>query len=89
MRRRFKDHLAADAALVDQTTTFTTIGVWGPRARDIVQSITRADMSKEAFKSGTCRNVEIGSQVTAWRASPTGRGRGDRRPTAGRSGSGS
>ncbi len=59
----FKDHLAADAALVDQTTTFTTIGIWGPRARDIVQSVTRADMSNEAFKFGTCRTLEIGSQL--------------------------
>ena len=59
----FKDHLAADAALVDQTTTFTTIGIWGPRARDIVGSVTRADMSNEAFKFGTCRTLEIGSQL--------------------------
>jgi glycine cleavage system aminomethyltransferase T/glycine/D-amino acid oxidase-like deaminating enzyme len=59
----FRDNLAADAALVDQTTAFTTIGIWGPRARDIVQSITRADMSNEAFKFGTCRTVEIGSQL--------------------------
>ena len=59
----FKDHLAADAALVDQTTTFTTIGIWGPRARDIVGSVTRADMSNEAFRFGTCRTVEIGSQL--------------------------
>jgi glycine cleavage system aminomethyltransferase T len=59
----FRDHLAPDAALVDQTTAFTTIGIWGPRARDIVQSITRADMSNEAFRFGTCRTVEIGSQL--------------------------
>ncbi len=59
----FEDHLAPDAALVDQTTAFTTIGLWGPRARDIVQSITRADMSDEAFRFGTCRTVEIGSQL--------------------------
>ena len=59
----FTDHLAADAALVDQTTAFSTIGVWGPRARDIVGSITRADMSNEAFRFGTCRMVEIGSQL--------------------------
>ena len=36
----FRDHLPADAAIVDQTTAFTTIGVWGPRARDIVASVT-------------------------------------------------
>jgi glycine cleavage system aminomethyltransferase T len=60
----FKDHLEDDAALVDQTTAFTTIGVWGPNARRIVQSITREDMSAEAFRFGTCRTVEIGSQMT-------------------------
>ena len=59
----FKDHLAENAALVDQTTAFTTIGIWGPRARDIVQAITRADMGNAAFKFGTCRTVEMGSQL--------------------------
>jgi glycine cleavage system aminomethyltransferase T/glycine/D-amino acid oxidase-like deaminating enzyme len=59
----FRDHLAPDAALVDQTTAFTTIGIWGPRARDIVGSIARADMSNEGFRFGTCRTVEIGSQL--------------------------
>ncbi|HEY5437143.1 MAG TPA: FAD-dependent oxidoreductase, partial [Candidatus Limnocylindrales bacterium] len=59
----FKDHLPADAAVVDLTTAYTTIGVWGPRSRDIVQAVTRADMSNEAFKFGTCRTIEIGSQL--------------------------
>ena len=59
----FKDHLPADAAVVDLTTAYTTIGVWGPRARDIVSSVTRADLSNEAFKFGTCRTIEIGSQL--------------------------
>jgi glycine cleavage system aminomethyltransferase T/glycine/D-amino acid oxidase-like deaminating enzyme len=59
----FRDHMPADAAIVDQTTAFTTIGVWGPRARDIVQSVTRVDMSNAAFPFGTCRTVEIGSQL--------------------------
>jgi glycine cleavage system aminomethyltransferase T len=59
----FKDHMPADAAVVDLTTAFTTIGVWGPRARDIVQSLTRDDMSAAGFRFGTCRTVEIGSQM--------------------------
>ena len=59
----FRDHLPADAAIVDLTTAFTTIGVWGPRARDVVSSVTRADLSNEAFGFGTCRTVEIGSQL--------------------------
>ena len=59
----FRDHLPADAAIVDQTTAFTTIGVWGPRARDIAQGVTRDDLSHEGFKFGTCRTIEIGSQL--------------------------
>jgi len=59
----FRDHMPADAAIVDLTTAYTTIGVWGPRARDIVQSLTRDDMSGGAFKFGTCSTVEIGSQM--------------------------
>ncbi|HET7704255.1 MAG TPA: FAD-dependent oxidoreductase [Candidatus Limnocylindrales bacterium] len=59
----FRDHLPADAAIVDQTSAFTTIGVWGPRARDIVQGVTRDDLSHEGFRFGTCRTIEIGSQL--------------------------
>ena len=59
----FKDRMPADAAVVDLTTAYTTIGIWGPRARDIVQSVTRADVSAAAFKFGTCRTLEIGSQL--------------------------
>jgi len=59
----FADHLPADAAIVDQTTAFTTIGLWGPRARDIAGATTRADLSNAAFPFGTCRTVEIGSQL--------------------------
>ncbi len=59
----FRDHLPADAAIVDLTTAYTTIGVWGPKARDIIASVTRADLSNEAFKFGTCRTIEIGSQL--------------------------
>ncbi len=59
----FRDHLPADAAIVDLTTAYTTIGIWGPRARDIVSAVTRADLSNEAFRFGTCRTVEIGSQL--------------------------
>jgi glycine cleavage system aminomethyltransferase T len=59
----FKDHLAEHASLVDLTTAYTTIGIWGPRARDIVQSLTRDDMSHAGFPFGTCRTVEIGSQM--------------------------
>jgi glycine cleavage system aminomethyltransferase T len=59
----FRDHLAENASLIDLTTAYTTIGIWGPRARDIVQSVTRDDLSHEGFPFGTCRMIEIGSQL--------------------------
>ena len=59
----FADNLAENATITDLTNAYTTIGIWGPNARKIVQKLTRADMSHEAFKFSTCRNVEMGSQV--------------------------
>ena len=64
-RKLFTDQLPEDgsATLVDVTTAWTTIGLWGPRARDILASLTRDDVSHEGFPFGTCRTVEIGSQL--------------------------
>src|SRR6187431_919695 len=64
-RKLFCDQLPDDgtASLVDVTTAWTTIGLWGPRARDILSSVTADDVSHEAFGFGTCRTLEIGSQL--------------------------
>jgi glycine cleavage system aminomethyltransferase T/glycine/D-amino acid oxidase-like deaminating enzyme len=59
----FRDHLAPGAAIVDQTSALTTIGIWGPRARDIVGAIARGDVSDATFPFGTWRTLEIGSQL--------------------------
>ena len=53
----------ARRALVDVTTAWTTIGVWGPRARDILASVTSDDVSNDGFPFGRCRTIEIGSQL--------------------------
>ncbi len=62
-RKWFRDHLPADgsAQIVDLTSSFTTIGLWGPRARDILGALTADDVSGDAFKFGTCRDLEIES----------------------------
>jgi glycine cleavage system aminomethyltransferase T/glycine/D-amino acid oxidase-like deaminating enzyme len=64
-RKLFADQLPDDgsASLVDVTTAWTTIGLWGPRARDILASVTSDDVSHEGFPFGSCRTVEIGSQL--------------------------
>ncbi len=57
----FTDHLPADgsAQVHDATNAWTTIGVWGPRARDIVSQTTAHDLSNDAFGFGTAQWVEI------------------------------
>ena len=64
-RKWFSDNLPEDgsAQLVDVTAAWTTIGLWGPRARDILSSVTSDDVSHESFKFGWCKELEIGSQI--------------------------
>jgi glycine cleavage system aminomethyltransferase T len=63
----FTQHLQEDGSvqLIDQTTEICTIGVWGPRARDIIQSLTDADMSHQAFKFGWARDINLGD-IKVW-----------------------
>ena len=65
-KKWFVDHLPDDGSvqLHDQTSALYTVGVWGPRARDLVQSVTSADLSNEAFRFGTAQSVEVGSVPT-------------------------
>jgi glycine cleavage system aminomethyltransferase T len=62
-RKWFSDRLEPGASIVDLTSAYTTIGIWGPRSRDIFQAVTRADLSHASFKFGQCRTVEVGSQL--------------------------
>jgi glycine cleavage system aminomethyltransferase T/glycine/D-amino acid oxidase-like deaminating enzyme len=74
-RKWFSDHLPGDgtAQLADQTSAWTTLGLWGPRARDILQSLTRDDVSHEGFRFGTCRTIEVDTlRVLASRISYVG-----------------
>ncbi len=74
-KKWFSDQLPEDgsAQIVDLTSAYTTIGVWGPRARDILASITKNDLSAENFKFSTCKMVEFGPlRVLASRISYVG-----------------
>jgi len=60
-RKWFADHLPADgsAQLHDRTSAICTVGVWGPRARDLLASVTSDDPSHQGFPFATCRGIEI------------------------------
>ncbi|MFW5943195.1 MAG: GcvT family protein [bacterium] len=66
-KKWFVDHLPEDgsAQLHDQTSALCTAGLWGPRARDILQSVTEEDVSDEAFPFATAQEITIGT-VKAW-----------------------
>ncbi len=71
----FADHLPADgsAQLVDVTSAYTTIGLWGPRARDILGTLTDDDISDSGFGFLTCRTIQVDSlSVLASRISYVG-----------------
>ncbi len=59
----FADHVPEDgsAQVQDLTSAWTTLGLWGPRARDILGSLTSADISHEGFPFARCRMIEVGS----------------------------
>ena len=44
----------------DVTAARACLGIWGPRARDIVQPLTDADLSNDAFPYLTARRIAIG-----------------------------
>jgi glycine cleavage system aminomethyltransferase T/glycine/D-amino acid oxidase-like deaminating enzyme len=61
-KKWFLDHLPVDgsAHLADLTSAYCTLGVWGPRARDLVAAVTDDDVSDAAFPFGTAREVTLG-----------------------------
>jgi glycine cleavage system aminomethyltransferase T/glycine/D-amino acid oxidase-like deaminating enzyme len=74
-KKWFRDRLPPDgsAQLVDVTNAMTTVGLWGPKARDILAGATLDDISNEGFKFGTCRVIDVGTvRVLASRISYVG-----------------
>src|SRR4029453_15564073 len=73
--KTYRDNLPADgsAQIFDLTSSWTTLGLWGPRARDIMRELTSDDVSHEGFPFATCRDVEMGPlRVLASRISYVG-----------------
>ncbi len=49
-----------NATLVDVTSGYATLSLMGPRSRDILARVTRADVSKDGFPFATWREITIG-----------------------------
>jgi glycine cleavage system T protein len=44
----------------DVTSRFACLGIWGPRARDILQPLSSADLSNDAFRYMRAREIDVG-----------------------------
>lgn len=60
-------HLPEDGSvhLSDVTSGVCTVGLWGPRARDVLAPVTEADLSDGAFAFGTARDVLLDGVPTS------------------------
>ena len=70
-----KRHIPADAQVTvdDVTGLYAVIGVMGPKSRELLSTLTDADLTNESFPFGTSREIEIGyARVRASRISYVG-----------------
>jgi glycine cleavage system aminomethyltransferase T len=71
--RRAADAARGDVVVRDITAGTCCIGLWGPRARDVLSSVTDADLSNDAFGYFKAREIWVGAvPVTALRVSYVG-----------------
>jgi glycine cleavage system aminomethyltransferase T/glycine/D-amino acid oxidase-like deaminating enzyme len=62
-RKWLIDHLPGDGSVQvhDVSSQWCTLGLWGPRARNLVASLTDEDLSHEGFPFATCRWISLGT----------------------------
>jgi len=71
----FERHLPEDGTVqvTDITPGTCCVGLWGPKARDVLAGIADADMSNDGLKYFRAKSLHIGNvPVTAWRLSYVG-----------------
>jgi len=70
-----RDHIkpGLDARIEDVTEEWGTLSVMGPKSREVIAAITKADMSNQAFPFGHVREIEIaGHRLRALRVTYVG-----------------
>jgi glycine cleavage system aminomethyltransferase T/glycine/D-amino acid oxidase-like deaminating enzyme len=60
-----KKHISENTKLIDVTDDFCTLGIFGPRSRDLMQDLSRNDFSNSNFKFGTGKNIKI-KDINVW-----------------------
>ncbi|HET7012737.1 MAG TPA: FAD-dependent oxidoreductase [Streptosporangiaceae bacterium] len=52
--------LRAGVSVTDVTSAWTTLGLWGPKAREVLGRVASGNVSHEGFAFGTCKEIEVG-----------------------------
>ena len=52
--------------ITERTGSLFCLGLWGPRARDVLSAVTDADVSNEAFPYMTARYLNVGEVGPVW-----------------------
>lgn len=50
----------AHVFLTDVTSSWSVLAVMGPKARDVLSKVTKADLSNDGFAFGTCQKIDLG-----------------------------
>ena len=54
-----EQHAPDDVVVTDLSSAYTTIGLWGPKARDILASVAEGDISNEGFPYYTAKSIFV------------------------------
>ncbi|HET9673743.1 MAG TPA: FAD-dependent oxidoreductase, partial [Gaiellaceae bacterium] len=57
-----RQHAPEDGSVVveDVTSRYACLGIWGPKSRGILQTLSTADLSSEAFRYMRAREIDVG-----------------------------
>jgi len=58
-------HLSNDLELKDVTDDYCVLGLFGPKSRDLMSSISNDDFSNKNFKFATGKNINVG-EINIW-----------------------
>jgi dimethylglycine oxidase len=64
MRAQIRD--GERVAITERTGGLFALGLWGPRARDVLQAVTDEDVSNEAFPYLSARYLNVGEVGPVW-----------------------
>jgi glycine cleavage system aminomethyltransferase T/glycine/D-amino acid oxidase-like deaminating enzyme len=64
MRSQIRD--GEGVTITERTGGLFALGLWGPKARDVLQAVTDEDVSNDAFPYLTARYVNVGEVAPVW-----------------------